>query len=206
MRSALVLVLVAGAAHAEPKYDDNDFYPRLTAGGGIGFHNGDLADLTANGGNLSLQFGVKVRPAVFVDGLFDFSSGTATGEMLAKDLRVQTKAVGLAVRNPLMSFGDEPHGLGGDMFATIGVGREWIEWEDGGLARNTLMLGMGVTMNLPSAKEVFHHLRFGFRMLFARAPTPAKRPVACDGPCDTATATEPYDFAMVVEVTCHLGR
>jgi hypothetical protein len=205
MRIACALLLISSVAHAD-KPSADAWYPRVSAGVGIGYRAGELSVLKASGGSIGAQLEFKVAPALFVDASYDFARATGRDEhMILDDVQLSTHSAGLAIRNLLMSFGDQPRRFGGDMFFTTGVVREAVRWRGGGLERNALMIGAGTTMILPS--ETSHrHVRFGFRMLFARAPDPAKRAPGCDGPCDTPTTTQPYDYSIVMEVSCHLGR
>jgi len=205
MRIACVLLMMTSVANAEEAVPDDAWEPRLSAGVGLGYRTGDLAILKPAGGTASGQVELKVRPALFIDASYDHARGTARDELRARDLGITTHTIGLAVRNPLMSFGAKPRELGGEMFATAGLAREWVRWDGGGLARNALMLGVGSTLIAPH-ERVHRQLRVGFRMLFARAPDPGKRPAGCDGPCDTPTKTAPYDVSFVMEVSCHVGR
>jgi hypothetical protein len=204
MRVALLL-LVPAIAHAETKPTLDAWYPRVSAGAGIGYRVGDVALLTPTGPDLMLQAELKVRPLLFLDATFDYAPGTASNDFLAQDVDIESASAQLAVRDILMSFGDRPENFAGDMFVTGGFAREWLGWDGGGTARNLVMLGFGVTALLPH-EHVDQHLRFGFRLLFGRAPDPGKRPAGCDGPCDMPTKTEPYDLSMVMEVSCHIGH
>jgi len=205
MRLAYALLLLTSVANAEEPVPADAWEPRLSAGVGIGYRAGDLAILETTGGTAGGQVEVKVRPALFIDATYDHARGTARDEMRARDLGITTHAIGLAVRNPLMSFGDKPRELGGEMFVTAGLAREWVRWDGGGLARNALMVGLGSTLIAPH-ERVHRQVRVGLRVLFARAPDPGKRPAGCDGPCDTPTKTAPYDVSLVMEVSCHVGR
>jgi hypothetical protein len=202
----LLLLLLPVVAQAETTPDPDAWYPRLAAGAGIGYRVADLGILKGGGAAASVQLSVKIRPAVFVDAHYDYAkAGMTDEEMRIDEVGVRTHTVGVAVRNPLMSFGAKPRGFGGDMSVSGGLAREWIRWPGGGMQRNALMLGAGSTIIVPS--EASHRqVRVGFRLAFARAPDPGKRMPGCDGPCDTPTKTAPYDLSFVMEVSCHVGR
>ncbi len=201
--AAWLVLLTAPAAHAE-KVPLDAWYPQLTAGVGIGYRAGDLAILSPQGADLALELGIKLRPQLFVDATVDYAPATARNDFLVDDVAVTTTSAQLALRQALMSFGDVPRHIAGDMFVTGGVAREWIAWDGGGMQRTALVLGGGTTLILPST--IARQIRAGFRMQLARAPDPGKRPAGCDGPCDTPTATTPYDMSIVMEVSCHLGH
>lgn len=198
------LVLAARAARAAP--GDEAWEPRVSGGVGLGYRFGELAELALGGASVAAQLELRVRPGLFVGVLGERTTGTARGEGAgARDVALSIHTAGLAVRTALMSFGDKPTTLGGEMFATGGIAREYLGWDGGGMERDALWVGAGTTLVLPH-RRVHRHLRVAFRMAFARAPEPAKRPAGCDGPCDTPTSTAPYDTSLVMEVSCHLGR
>lgn len=189
-----LLVLLPSLAAAD------DWDPHVVAGAGIGYRAGDLAVLAPHGPNATAGFDVRVRQGLFVGAAYDH----ATGEDEA--LQVTTNAATVRVRNTLLGFGSSARSFGGEWFVIGGIGREWTAWQGGSLARNVVELGVGTSMRIPRTGDTHRELRFGFRAQIGRAPAPAKRPVGCDGPCDTETATRPYDAALVVEVSCFVGR
>src|SRR5688572_6687924 len=133
----LALLLLVETAHAE-KIDPDAWYPRLSAGAALGFRSTDIALATTEAASISLSTEVKLRPALFASATYDFSSGS-TWE--GPEVHITTHTAQVAVRNLLMSFGDKPKALGGDMFVSAGLAREWHQWSDGELARNALVLG-----------------------------------------------------------------
>jgi len=214
MRSAFVGLLVvaglggAGAARADEP-PDSAWYPRVTAGAGVGFWLGDVAGLVPSGPSAHVEGELRVTPALFVSASYDLASTTAHDEALRAPLGAVIQQGAVAVRHPVFSFGSDPAALGGDMFVIGGMGREWLRWDGGArLQRSNLSMGMGGTVILPrhDRSSRFVLIRYDFRFLVARAPDPGKLPLACDGPCDRLTKTAPYDHTMLLEITGHFGR
>jgi hypothetical protein len=198
MRVAWLLILAPTIAAGD------DWDPRVIAGAGLGYRAGDLAILAPQGPNLTVGFDVRVRPALFVGASYDHASGTASAE--DAEIETTTNTAGVHVRNTLLAFGSSAKSFGGEWFVLGGVGREWTKWRGGDLARNVVELGVGTAMRIPRGGETHREIRFGLRAQIGRAPEPAKRPVGCDGPCDTPTSTRPYDASLIMEVSCLLGR
>jgi len=192
----LLLLLLASPAVAD------DWYPRVTGGAGIGLRAGDIAVARTNGPSFTVQAEVKATPTLFVGAAFDVARAS-TFEGPEVTITTQTAQVG--VRTVLLGWGDKPKKLGGDMFASAGIAREWNQWSDGALARNLIVLGAGTALLLPH-DETARQVRAGLRLQLSRAPSPGKAAPGCDGPCDTPTTTQPYDLAMLLEVSCHVGR
>ena len=123
--SVLLLAMTSTAYAEEEVIPANAWYPRISAGLGIGFRIGDLGPASPQGANLMAQLEVKVRPELFVAGTFDLAPGA-----------VAAQTAQLALRRVLYSIGEKPSMLHGDVYGGLGIAREWNRWQGGALARD----------------------------------------------------------------------
>src|SRR5215203_2723318 len=101
MRIVCAVLLLSSVANADDKVPEDVWYPRISAGAGIGWRSGDFSILRANAASLTTQLEVKLVPAVFVGAMYEFARGTGRDEdMLVDDALLTTHTVGVAVRNP----------------------------------------------------------------------------------------------------------
>jgi hypothetical protein len=206
--SALVCAAVAGARPAAADPSDAAFYPRLSAGAGIGDRIGDVVDVHPSGLDLHTEVAARLTPEVHALATWDGAWVTTHEPMLLAQLSGFVSAPALGLRDVLMSFGQSPTTLGGDLVVEAVVGREHTRWDGGGaLTRTFFGFGVGGSIALPRRDAaMFQRIRYGFRMDVARAPDAGKVPFACDGPCDQLTQTRPYDLTMTLEISWLLGR
>jgi hypothetical protein len=192
----LLLIALATCALARPAAAG------VQGGVGLGFWLGDVAGLAPTGADLRLEGGADATPRLFVGLGLDLARIGADDEMLIEPIDGTVTLASLFVRHPLMRFGSDEVPFRGEMFVTAGAGREHTRWDDGGeVVRGVVAIGVG-------GSTIFDHnaIRYGVRILVARAPDPGKVPAACDGPCEVLTRTRPYDRTVVMELAWHFGR
>ncbi len=204
-----LLAATAPAARADEPARLEEFYPRLSGGVGFAGWMGDVAGLSPSGVAARIEGDWQARPGLFVNAAGELARVSDDDDRLVAPVAGRASHLSLGVRHSLFSFAASPTSLGGDMFVTAAAGREWLRWDRGGkLQRNTVSLGFGATVVLPrrDRDRPFAMIRYGMRLLFARAPDPGKVPYACDGPCEELTRTRPYDKTILLELSGHVGR
>lgn len=102
--------------------------------------------------------------------------------------------------------------LQGSFWLEAGLGREHIQWNEGGvLSRDDVALGFGAQLNVligrDSPKPKTFSIYYAFKALIAKSPTKDQMgPVTCGGPCDEPTAPSPYDAGFFFNLGLSWGR
>jgi hypothetical protein len=208
----VVAIALAGAssARAENAKPEPPWYPRISIGGGLGLWIGDVGVLTPTGATLQLAGDVEITRMLHVRATVEHAFLTARDEILTAPLHVGIDGVALAVVHPLFGFDPTDIRVGGDMHVLAGVEYERITFAGTApIRRYEAVVGFGgsiVVFDKQTHTRPSQQIDYGVRMMFGRAPDPGKLPAGCDGPCDMATKTAPYDHTVIMELGWRYGR
>lgn len=188
----LAALLCSSAAHADKKVLTPDLH--INTGPVLG-----IVDV----GHMNL-FGLGVHGSVekrygeyYVSAEVDHAIGSHY-EPNKPRIRGTTTRVGAGVRFPLFTFGKRH--IRGGMWGYVGVGRQRIRIDEGGVdRRNDIAVGLWtrlIAKPKTGRGTMRHHgFRFGVRMLLADSPE--------QGPLSTPGGT---DLAMLMDLSFSLGR
>lgn len=210
MRSLIVATIAFSAttARAEELIPERDWYPRVTVGVGAGGYLGDVAALHPSGTTLMLNGEVRVSSLTFLRATLEHAWLEAKDKILVAPIKAEVDAYSLVVRHALFSFGAKGVRIGGDLYVTGGINREHLHWDAGERLRRTqAVMGFGGSVVIYNRSYKPHSIiTYGMRVNISRAPDAGKLPFGCDGPCDMATKTKPFDHSMIMEIAWHYGR
>jgi hypothetical protein len=107
--------------------------------------------------------------------------------------------VGGVVRYSFGVLRTDDYMLRGDFWVEAGVGRQLVQWRDGGtLGRTDAALGLAGQIQIRYGREQRRKLGlfYAARFLFADRPGDKLLPEACGGPCDEPSRAIPVDIGI----------
>jgi len=192
----------------KPKPPEEQWYPRISAGAGIGYFLGKVGVLHPTGATVELTGELTLTPSLFLRLGYEHAWLTARDEILTSHVGANLDGTSAIIRHAIFGFGEKDVPISGDMFVLAGVEYERIAFDGAKpLRRYEAVIGFGGAVVIADKrKRPYQLIEYGLRMMFSRAPDPGKLPFGCDGPCDMPTKTAPYDHTMVMEVSWQFGR
>lgn len=107
---------------------------------------------------------------------------------------------GAGARYSFARFGGRKVPIQGDFWAEVGVGRQQINWYEGGiLERDDVAMGFGAQMNVligQYEKARIFNLYYAFRLTIADRPEDKDPIYGCAGPCDRPTGPYRWDVGI----------
>jgi hypothetical protein len=217
--AAAVVVPHVPAATAQPIADD-DYYARapdrdpekkVRLHGQIGMLLGyeGIGPIGGLAGGVQIAAGPSFGRFI-IHGEYDFLSvGDSYNYYTDTDpVRGLVHRFGGNVRYRFARVGGKDSILGGDFWAEVGLGRQYLQWYGGGkLTRNDVSFGLGSELTLkfgePRRKRI--GIAYALKVLGMARPDEKYMPPTCAGPCDEPTGPIPYDLGIMFNFAVMFG-
>jgi hypothetical protein len=210
--SLLILVTLAALAGPAAAHDDDDPFGRGRVDVAVGLLAGNFSTgpLSGPGVGMHLDVGWNHGP-IYLYGEYDLLSvGEQTYMAADKPIRGLLQRVSANARYSFFDAHGQDFPLGGELWLEGGLGRQRIDWDEGGrLSRNDLSLGFGAQLNVVAGRHQARPQVFGvyyaLKLTVAKDPGPRGMP-GCAGPCDEPTPPSPWDLGVFFNMGVSWGR
>ena len=203
--AAVAMTVLATAGMARAEGDDPFTEDRNQVGIGMlvgGYSVGPVGGVAVG---MHLDLGRKMGPVKLMGeyDLLSIGETAAEVDVGSAPTRGVLHRLGLNARYTFADLGGGRYKpIQGEFWVEAGIGRQRVEWHEGGLLRrDDVGFGVGAQMNFQINKHSKNPKIFGvhyaFKAVVARSPDADELgPATCAGPCDEPSMPSPNDYGL----------